>query len=154
MAAQAIMLSLQGVPGIYYHSLLGSENWYEGVDASGINRRINREKLDYEKLTESLKDKSSLRYRVLSAYKNLLGIRGKHSAFSPYASQKVLNLSSSLFAVERYNAVTGEKIIAVINVCDKAIELDEPMKGRDLLSSEQSGVITKLEPYQILWIVV
>ncbi|HHT05612.1 MAG TPA: sugar phosphorylase [Hydrogenispora sp.] len=31
MASQAIMLSLQGVPGIYYHSLLGSGNWYDDV---------------------------------------------------------------------------------------------------------------------------
>lgn len=105
-------------------------------------------------ITNPLKDKSSLRYMVLSAYKHILSIRGKHSAFSPYAGQKILNLSSSLFAVERYNTVTGEKIIAIINVCDKVIELDEPIKGKDLLSAEQNGLTTKLEPYQIAWIVV
>ncbi len=31
MAAQAIMLSLRGIPGIYFHSLFGSRNWNEGV---------------------------------------------------------------------------------------------------------------------------
>ena len=45
LAAQAILLSLQGVPGIYYHSLLGSRNWLRGVEESGINRRINRGKI-------------------------------------------------------------------------------------------------------------
>lgn len=154
MAAQVIMLSLQGVPGIYYHSLLGSESWYEGVRSSGINRRINREKLDFEKLTEELKDKTSLRYMVLSKYKELLKIRGEHSAFSPYAGQNVLNLSSSLFAVERYNEATHEKIIAIINVTDKTVELDQPIRGKDLLSSERSELITSMSPYETAWILV
>lgn len=152
MAAQAIMLSLQGMPGIYYHSLVGSQNWYEGVKASGINRRINREKLNYEELTKALSNKSSLRYSVLSAFKHLLEVRGEHSAFSPYAGQKVLNLSPSLFAVERYNEENDEKITAVINITDKVIELDEPIHGKDLLSAEESTLVKKLEPYQISWI--
>jgi sucrose phosphorylase len=154
IAAQVIMLSLQGVPGIYYHSLLGSENWYEGVETSGINRRINREKLDFEKLTEEMKDTSSLRHMVLSRYKELLSIRGIHSAFSPYASQNVFSLSASLFAVERYNELTNEKIIAIINVTDKTVELHEPIKGKNLLSKEQSDLITKIDPYQVAWILV
>ena len=155
MAAQAIMLSMQGVPGIYYHSLLGSESWYEGADSSGINRRINREKLDYEKLTGDLKDRSSLRYGVFTAYKEILKIRAKHSAFSPYASQKVLNLSPSFFAVERYNESTQERIIAIINVTDKQVKLDQAIKGTDLFAANQTGgIITKLEPYQIAWILV
>ena len=154
IVSQAIMLSLQGVPGIYYHSLLGSENWYEGVNSSRINRRINREKLDFEKLTEELKDESSLRYMVLSKYKEILRIRGNHSAFSPYASQNVLNLSSSLFVIERYNEITNERIIVIINVTDKVIELDKSIKGRDLLSSEQSELISTIDPYQVAWILL
>jgi glucosylglycerate phosphorylase len=154
MASQGIMLSLQGVPGIYYHSLLGSENWYEGVEASGINRRINREKLNLGQLTEELRDESSLRSMVLSRYKELLKVRGAHSAFSPYASQKVLSLSPSLFAVERYNEITSERIVAIINVTDKTVELNEPIRGRDLLSIEQSELINKLNPYQIAWILI
>ncbi|SHJ84534.1 sucrose phosphorylase [Geosporobacter subterraneus DSM 17957] len=154
MAAQGIMLSLQGLPGIYYHSLLGSENWYEGVEDSGINRRINREKLNYEKIVEELKDPSSLRYMVFTQYKALLKIRGAHSAFSPYAGQNVLNLSPSLFAVERYNSETKEKIIAIINVTDKEVELLKPIEGIELLSSNQREFISKLKPYQIAWILV
>ncbi|HBM75114.1 MAG TPA: sugar phosphorylase [Clostridiaceae bacterium] len=152
MASQAIMLSLQGIPGIYYHSLLGSENWYEGFRSSGINRRINREKLDFQQLVKELNDKSSLRYMVLSRYKEMLKIRRNHSAFSPYASQNILDLTYSLFAVERYNETFGERIIAIINVTGKTVELDTPISGIDLLASSKKKLITKIEPYQVAWI--
>lgn len=154
MASQAIMLSLQGVPGIYYHSLLGSGNWYEGVASSGINRKINRQKLNLQELTAELQEQSSLRALVFSGYKKLLKVRGEHSAFSPYASQKVLASSPSLFMVERYNENTGEKIIAVINVTGQTVKLDQPIKGKDLLSPAQGGMNTEMKPYQISWILV
>ncbi|MEM9423145.1 MAG: alpha-amylase family glycosyl hydrolase, partial [Pseudomonadota bacterium] len=47
LASQAIMLTLQGVPGIYFHSLFGSENWIDGIAETGQKRSINREKLRY-----------------------------------------------------------------------------------------------------------
>lgn len=53
-AAHAILFMLRGVPAIYYHSLLGSENDIAGLNASGINRRINREKLDFAPFTTHL----------------------------------------------------------------------------------------------------
>ena len=152
MAAQAIMLSLKGVPGIYYHSLLGSENWIEGVESTGINRRINREKLDYSALVEQLCNESSLRYMVLCAYRKILKIRGMHSAFSPFAHQRVLDFSPKLFAIERYNPLTNEKIIAMINVTDKEVKLQKPISGIDLLSSGENRAIMRMEPYQVAWI--
>jgi len=152
MAAQAIMLSLKGVPAVYYHSLLGSGNWIEGVESTGINRRINREKLSYTYLAEELSDESSLRSMVFSAYKKILKIRGMHSAFSPFAHQRVLDLSPCLFAVERYHPLTEEKVIVIVNVTDKVIKLPEPIQGIELLSSGNNEVITQLKPYQIVWI--
>jgi sucrose phosphorylase len=53
-AAHAILFMLQGVPAIYYHSLLGSENDVAGLRASGINRRINRESWIFHACTVSL----------------------------------------------------------------------------------------------------
>ncbi len=44
IAAQSLLLTMIGLPAIYYHSLLGSRNYIKGVEESGINRRINREK--------------------------------------------------------------------------------------------------------------
>lgn len=43
MATQAIMLTLRGMPGIYFHSLFGSRSWLTGVRATHRNRTINRQ---------------------------------------------------------------------------------------------------------------
>ena len=88
MASQAIMLSLQGVPGIYYHSLLGSGNWYEGVASSGINRKINRQKLNLEELTAELQEQSSLRALVFSGYKSCLKSGENTVPFPPMPAKK------------------------------------------------------------------
>ncbi len=65
LAAQAILLSFIGVPAIYYHSLLGSENDLQGMIDSGINRRINREKFELESLEAELDEEGSLRQKSL-----------------------------------------------------------------------------------------
>ena len=60
LAAHAILLSLQGVPGLYFHSLLGSRGDRAAVAATGIPRRINREKLDCARLESELGAQGSL----------------------------------------------------------------------------------------------
>ncbi|MGE5679230.1 MAG: sugar phosphorylase, partial [Pseudomonadota bacterium] len=72
LAAQSILLAMAGVPGIYIHSLLGSQNWYEGVENSGINRRINREKLEYSKLCKELEDSKNIRSMVFKGFSKLI----------------------------------------------------------------------------------
>ncbi|WDU82458.1 hypothetical protein [Caloramator sp. Dgby_cultured_2] len=57
--AYSIILALQGIPGIYVHSILGSQNYYEGVKITGQNRTINREKFDYYKVKEEIKDEKA-----------------------------------------------------------------------------------------------
>ncbi|MEA1884512.1 MAG: alpha-amylase family glycosyl hydrolase, partial [Thermotogota bacterium] len=42
LGAYAVAISLKGIPGIYIHSLLGSQNWEEGILKNGHNRAINR----------------------------------------------------------------------------------------------------------------
>ena len=45
----------KGVPGIYIHDLLGSRNDVKAVEATGINRMINRERLSVEELSGTLR---------------------------------------------------------------------------------------------------
>ena len=89
MVAQAIMLSLAGVPGIYFHSLFGSRNDREAALESGINRRINRQKLTLAELEADLGGKRSLRACVFGRYRALLKARRSHAAFNPHAEQQV-----------------------------------------------------------------
>ncbi|MEG0758370.1 MAG: hypothetical protein RR505_08165, partial [Raoultibacter sp.] len=150
MAAQAIMLSMPGLPGIYYHSLLGSRNWSDGMLESGVNRRINREKLKADTLAKELAQKDSLRARVLAAYRVLLRARGASSAFSPYASQTVLQLEPRVFALERFDRKSGERVSVRINVSSEPITLNEQLTGIDLLS--EGTPLEALAPYQTRWI--
>jgi len=148
MASQFILLSLKGVPGIYIHSLLGSQNYYRGVEESGINRRINREKLDYHEISQRIYDDESISCKVFSAYKNLLSIRKSNSTFSPSSIQEVLDLGKEVFALVRRNS-SGE-ILCLLNVTDKEIKIDFDYQGTDLITNKEYD--KKLKPYQFCWI--
>lgn len=151
LASQAIMLSMQGVPGIYYHSLLGSGNWEDGAEKSGINRRINREKLMRSQLERELSQEGSLRSRVFEGYTKLLNVRKRQKAFSPFARQKILDCGPEIFALEREN---GQKIRVYINVTDHAARFPEGRHaaGRDLLKDKKMVRLQELEPFEVLWV--
>ncbi|MGD9048724.1 MAG: sugar phosphorylase, partial [Anaerolineae bacterium] len=69
IASQSIMLSLAGIPGIYIHSLIGSQSWHQGLAQTGRNRTINRQKLDRTVLEQQIGDPHSLRHQVFRAYR-------------------------------------------------------------------------------------
>ncbi|MFT4303013.1 MAG: sugar phosphorylase [Candidatus Woesearchaeota archaeon] len=115
LASQSVILFSKGIPGIYIHSLLGSRNWIEGVKKSGINRRINREKLNYNKLLQELKLKSH-RKEVLLNYKKLIEFRKSDESFNPYNSEKVLKSDNCLLVLQRKNR------IVVINFSDDIVK--------------------------------
>jgi len=166
MASQAIMLMLKGIPGIYFHSLVGSRNFYQGVEETGHARAINREKLILEPFLHELQDPETLRYRVFHKYKTLLELRTKEKAFHPAGKQEILDLGNSVFAVSRTALDGSEQILAIQNVTSQQVDIDISMSGlkvrndtvlQDLISlekySSQNGVVTvKLVPYQTLWL--
>ncbi|RAK12685.1 sucrose phosphorylase [Halanaerobium saccharolyticum] len=164
MASQAIMLALQGVPGIYLHSLLGSENYQQGVEESGENRRINREKLDRDRLLSELKEQGSFREQVFNSYRQLLKLRKENEAFAPESPQNILELERRVFAVQRGEG--DQKITALINVSDRPIQLEiktDLIKAgngsvlRDIITEEDykienNSLKVKLKPYQNRWL--
>ena len=149
IASQTILLSVIGMPGIYIHSFLGSRNWYEGVESSGINRRINREKLDYDKLVEELEGD---RKEIFERYSRLIKIRRNEAAFSPTSTQKVLLLDKRVFSIIRENQETGEKILVLINVSNEKVKLDTSIKGRSIINVKGFSDEVELEPYEVEWI--
>ena len=160
IVSQAIGLCLAGVPGIYFHSLFGSRNYTDGVEQTGRNRTINREKLQRTDLQIALNDPSSIRSKVFNAYMNLLSIRREQSAFHPIAEQTIHMLDSSVVVVERYNTDTGDRIIAVTNVTDQSQHVEIPVKHshwHDLIQSQdyqsnEGALVIQLAPYQIAWL--
>jgi glycosidase len=151
LAAHAILLSMIGVPAIYYHSLLGSHNDIEGVEDSGINRRINRQKLEYHQLVDELKHNQH-RQSIFTRLTEMIHLRQQESAFSPFAFQSVLDLGDSLFALKRENESTGEIIYLVVNVDCHAIDVETNLVGTNLVTNRQVDGRLKLGAYEFVWI--
>ena len=167
LASQAVMLSFAGVPGIYYHSLIGSENWQEGVEQTGHNRTINRRKLPFDALAGELADQQSLRAQVLDGFKRMLRARAGSPAFHPAAKQQVLATEPHVLALLRI--ASDERVLCLVNVCgsygevsflDGELGLTDEHLFRDLI--EQTVVVPSrddgnrvslgLQPYEVLWL--
>lgn len=116
LVSQAIALALQGVPGIYFHSLYGSRNDYVGVKESGRYRSINREKLNADALMAALNRPDSLRSHVFFAFRELIRLRVAERAFHPNAAQRVLDAGDAVFALLRTAPDGASWIIALHNV--------------------------------------
>ncbi len=158
MAAQAIMLTIIGMPGIYFHSLFGSRGWPEGVRQTGRNRTINREKLTRERLDSELGRPSSLRRLVFDAYAGLLHARAGTPAFHPHGAQQVIDAGKHVFAVWRTSPDGSERVLALQNVtalpqqCDLA-GLGLAWPARDLVAGVAVSANTvTLDPYQTVWL--
>lgn len=134
--AYGIILVLQGIPGIYVHSILGSENYYKGVEITGQNRSINREKFNYEEIRRELADRNGRRYKIYSSFIKLLEIRKGSQAFNPSAKQEILDMGDGIIAILR--SFQDEKILAIHNVTQNKVSVD----------------IDNLElgPYEFVWL--
>lgn len=152
LGAQSIMLSLRGVPGIYVHSLLGSRSHHAGVEATGHNRSINREKFKLETLERELADPNSLRSRVLNNLKPMLKVRQREKAFHPQAGQEVLETSAEIFALKRYT--DSETIYCVHNIGTEAqaLELPESFFTDLLTGKSQEGSEVRLKALETRWL--
>jgi sucrose phosphorylase len=165
MSAQAIMLALVGVPGIYFHSLFGSRGWREGVELTGRNRTINRQKLDLHAFESELGDQSSLRHQVFSRYTQLLQARRGSSAFHPHGEQQVLDMGEGIFALLRLSPGGSERVLCLHNISDQPqrvkVETTEVFglfarRVADLITNQGlddlSSPALTLTPYQTLWL--
>jgi glycosidase len=164
LASQAIMLSLAGVPGIYIHSLFGTRNCGECTRETGRARSINREKFRLPNLQSDLDNPQDRKARVLAGYRDILTIRRSQPAFSPWASQRILNIDSKIFSLLRIPEY-GTAILCLINVTALDIEIkfnplewDIPSDKEwvDLLNRQQlmpkSLTPIQLDPYQVRWL--
>lgn len=165
LASQAIMLSLRGVPGIYFHSLFGSCNWCEGVEETGRYRTINRQKLHVNDLEADLSDPDTLAARVYNGYAQLLKVRREHPAFHPQGGQQILSIHENVFVVLRTALDERETILCLINVTDRTQTLlIDPEKWEmpniggsyDLLEGKEFRDLgeIRLAPYQIYWMLL
>lgn len=164
ICSQALTLSLQGMPAVYFNSLLGSPNYDEGVKRTGQNRTINRRKWDWDSLVGSLAEKSSVN-AVFQTYLQMLRKRAAQPAFHPNAEQKVHSIRKDVFVLERINPVHGQRILCLFNFLSQPITfrefnridgLKEKTRFQDVLTGKNNkpykrGIL--MAPYQALWLV-
>jgi len=161
IASQAIILSLLGIPGIYIHSLFGTENYLEGVEKTGQKRTINRKKLQYDKLKEDLENSDSREHKIFTEFTKLINKRKSEKAFHPNGKQEVLFLKKGIFSLLRTSPNGKEKIIALHNITDNIQELCIIKNQHNLNKKQCYDIISEkiiniekisLKPYQIMWL--
>jgi len=162
ICAHAIMFALEGIPGLYIHSLLGTQNDYKKLANTHHNRSINRHRWDEKLLAEALKDDDLHHKKVLSTLKALLDIRIKQPAFHPNATQFTLHLGLQLFGFWRQSQDRKQSIFCVSNITDQPLSL--PLSELNLIVTENwielisTAEVTdltesiELAPYQTVWI--
>ncbi len=150
-ASRSIALALRGVPGIYFHGLIGSLNNVGGAVKSGVKRDINRGIVHERQLLEQVWDRESRTSVVLEALAVLLRLRTEHAAFDPAAAQEVLELDARVFALRRCGG--SETVLCMVNVSGSRVVLKDIAGGYDLVAErEHPGGELVLGPYGVCWL--
>lgn len=162
ICAHAIMLALEGIPALYIHSFVGTENDYEKVQNTGRNRSINRHVWEYEALQSALALDESLHKEVFDEVRRIIRIRRKQPAFHPNVTQFTLHLGTEIFAFWRQSMKRDQSIFAINNISSEPqslslaeLNLIGTDSWWDLISGDEVdnhlATIT-LAPYQSLWL--
>ncbi|MDX1796096.1 MAG: sugar phosphorylase [Hydrogenovibrio sp.] len=163
ICSQNIMMTLQGIPAFYIHSLVATPNDLDGVEKTGRTRSINRKKWDYEYLQALIESGRTSNAEVIKRLTNILQRRKKHKAFHPDTPQKVIDLGTDFFALWRDSEDLVFPLLAIHNLTNeiKILNLAEiegierhsywvNLLDNQGVSKEEDKYI--LQPYQSVWL--
>lgn len=158
LCSQTVMMSLQGIPAFYIHSLLGTENNMDGYKLTKRNRTINRKKWNWDELEELL-EKETKHKKVFNELTRRIIIRKENPLFSPNVNQEIVNVSDKLFIIKRYH--DEEELIALFNISSNMLSLKigevsiNLTEVYDLISEEEFSDINDIvmAPYQCRWLI-
>ena len=155
-----IMLSLEGVPAFYIHSLFGTRNDHALYKQTNQNRSLNRGKIKISEI--DLSKQSEPQSYIFHQLRKRMLIRKKQPAFHPNAVQFTLHLGRNLYGIWRQSLDKKQSIFCISNLTDKAVNLsllDLNLIGfdywRDLITEIKIDDITseiELKPYQTVWL--
>lgn len=162
LCAHMVMFGLEGIPAVYIHSFLGTQNDYDYVEKTGRYRSINRHVFEDHEAAELLGSEDGRSSQVLRRLREVLQIRRRQPAFHPNAVQFTLHLGLELFAFWRQSLDRSQNIFCISNVT--AIEKTIQLSDLNLISTEDwvdlvggaqiqdlGGSLT-LAPYQTVWL--
>ncbi len=161
LSSQTLMLSIQGIPAIYIHSLTACPNDYYGVEDTGRTRTINRHSWNEAELKQLLNNHEMPNAIVFNELRRRLQIRGQQEAFHPDSDQRTVDLGKALFSVWRLGE--NQQLLCITNVTNQAqtVCLPETPAGQlverwhDLLQDQVpvlSDMQLSLSPYQSVWL--
>ncbi|WP_263618936.1 sugar phosphorylase [Ruegeria profundi] len=162
ICSQTIVMSLEGIPAFYIHSLLATPNDHEGVARRGMNRAINRHRWHYPELLARLADPGSNQALVLSELSRRLRLRAQQPAFHPNATQFTLRLDNRVFGIWRQSLDRSQSIFALHNVSSEPVNVS-PTEFNMIAEETWTDALTEeilatngpdivLAPYQCRWI--
>jgi len=165
IASRSIALVIQGVPGIYLHSLFGTHNDHDAVGHTESRRTINRTVVDVDSIMRSMSFPHSKKFRINRDLGKLIGMRTKKRAFHPNGGQRILMVSPSVFTVLRISPEMDQHILTITNVTSKECYIEIPLSGIDLSESRWHDLISgkawpaenqrlgiTLQPYNVIWL--
>lgn len=158
LGSQAVMLGLRGTPGVYFHSLVGTQNDLAGAQVSGQPRRINRRKFERAELVSELQRSGSLQQRIFNGYRQLLAHRRSLLAFHPDAAQRTEDVDDRrVLAFRRTATDASSEVLVLWNVSGQIVQIALPPTSlgawqRDLISDLPVDSTFRLDPYQAAWI--
>ncbi|WP_205597697.1 sugar phosphorylase [Paraferrimonas sp. SM1919] len=162
IAAHVVMLSIEGIPAFYLHSLLATQNDINRFENSGHKRHINRRRYLVDEIESALGDKNNHQHKVFTELNQIIKIRQQQKAFHPNATQFTLQLGSKFIGLWRQSLDKKQSIFCVINIsCETALfslaelNLIDGQNWYDLLGhdiGQDPFSELRVEPYQCLWI--
>jgi sucrose phosphorylase len=135
LCAQAVMLALAGVPGVYAHSLFGSHNDHASYARTRWKRDLNHGHIALADIEEQLRGTATESAQVFHGMTSLLAARRDQPAFHPNSPQEVLDLGPGIFALRR-GPYAGRELLAIHNVTPRV---------------QRAGEFGELQPYEVAW---
>ena len=162
ICAHTIMLALEGIPGIYLHSFIGTENDHQRVKNSGHNRAINRHQWQYADIEEQLNDPTNSHSLIYAQMQKIIELRRQQPAFHPNATQFTLHLGDHLFGFWRQSMDREQSIFCISNITNlpqtlnlSDINLIDNQSWLDIITGDlciADNQSVSMKPYQTLWI--
>lgn len=158
LAAHALLLSFQGSPALYIHSLLGTLNDLDLVEQTGRTRSINRRKWQLPELEARLQVAESLEARTLAGMTHLLTQRNAQPALQATADQRILPAPKGVFLLQR--ECREQSLLVVCSLMDQPqilpVDMLQVTAGIyvDRLHEQSIAITTglPLQPHQVMWL--
>lgn len=166
VASRSIALVLRGIPGIYFHGLIGSRSDLNLALETKVKRDVNRASVSERDIQAEVLRPSSKINLIRQLLGKLLEIRGMRSAFHPNGAQVVLDVDPAIFAILRTSPDQLHHLLALTNVSAEVREFTVDIAKLGLADVEwyglvsgrgwtaQSGVLSiVMQPYDVFWLV-